>query len=592
MRANKKTEGLNKGYLFDGKKREYDAPLSSYPRTSFVRNSYFSLNGDWDFAVSKGETLPVTFSKKIQVPFPCEALDSGVNLLPEPDDILCYRRLILLPDEFVGKEILIHFDGIDYEAKVYIDRVLVKTHKGMNEGFTIHLSKDTPKRFEIIVQVKDPSDSKGQSRGKQALDPSYWTYTTTTGIYRPVWMECVPSHRLESVKFTPDFEKNKIVVHVNANCDGISKLHLLNKDYEVKNNVDTEIDIGEFHLWSAIDPYLYPVHLTMEEDEIDTYFAIRKVELKEVNGHQYLYLNGKPLFLSGLLYQGYCGYNNLTPASIDEYKEDLIKTKEMGFNCLRVHITRLCEAFYTLADQMGIYLIQDFPCGGEKRGLIPNCSPRVLNFMNCEKHVNYKWLGRENEKEREEFLYEGDLLLKELHNHPSILIYTIFNEGWGEFDPSKTYRRMKAQENQMLFDTASGWYEADESDFFSVHTYSFPKMKRKNRHNRCFILSEIGGLGLKYGESPYQIFCGHGKVKKKEQLSKKIDDLYENKIKPQIQRDGLCGVIYTQFADVETEYNGLYDLTREHCKVNVEKMKKHNQALYEEFEKHMKQGGK
>ena len=196
MRANKKTEGLNKGYLFDGKKREYDAPLSSYPRTSFVRNSYFSLNGDWDFAVSKGETLPVTFSKKIQVPFPCEALDSGVNLLPEPDDILCYRRLILLPDEFVGKEILIHFDGIDYEAKVYIDRVLVKTHKGMNEGFTIHLSKDTPKRFEIIVQVKDPSDSKGQSRGKQALDPSYWTYTTTTGIYRPVWMECVPSHRL------------------------------------------------------------------------------------------------------------------------------------------------------------------------------------------------------------------------------------------------------------------------------------------------------------------------------------------------------------------------------------------------------------
>ena len=117
-------------------------------------------------------------------------------------------------------------------------------------------------------------------------------------------------------------------------------------------------------------------------------------------------------------------------------------------------------------------------------------------------------------------------------------------------------------------------------------------MKRKNRHNRCFILSEIGGLGLKYGETPYQIFCGHGKVKKKEQLSKKIDDLYENKIKPQIQRDGLCGVIYTQFADVETEYNGLYDLTREHCKVDVEKMKKHNQALYEEFEKHMKQGGK
>ena len=176
-------------------------------------------------------------------------------------------------------------------------------------------------------------------------------------------------------------------------------------------------------------------------------------------------------------------------------------------------------------------------------------------------------------------------MLENLHNHPSILIYTIFNEGWGAFDPSKTYRRMKEKEKGMLFDTASGWYEADESDFFSVHTYSYPLMKRKNRFKRCFLISEAGGVGLKLGDCPYEEFNGHGKSKSVEELTEKIVDLYRNKLLPQIQRDGLCGVIYTQFEDVETEYNGLYDLTRNHLKVDQSKIVSLQKELYAEFDR-------
>ncbi len=586
MKANKKSTGLNHGYLFGGENKRLEGiPLPEYPRPQFKRDSYQCLNGLWDLKVTKEDILPTAYDRKVMVPFPVEAYDSRADLLPEPEDILFYHKVVIIDEALKKGRIVLHFDGVDQEATVYIDRKEVLTHIGMTSGFEVVLPENMPSQFDLVLKVKDRSDEIYHSRGKQALNPIYWSYTTTTGIYKPVWMESVPENRILSSVFTPDFKEEGVRVLVKTEKPCQITMKWKDKIYTFPSGEEKLFHFGNLRFWSMEDPYLYDVTLSNGDDEVLTYFAVRKIEIKEKNGFKKLYLNDKPLFLSGLLDQGYYGYNNLTPRSYEEFENDIRITKEMGFNCLRVHIKTECDYFYCLADKLGIYLIQDYPCGGDRYQLIRVGAPRVLNSFNRESHVTYRWLGRENEDGRKEFEEEALSYLERFHNHPSILIHTIFNEGWGEFDPSRIYRMLKEKENNVLFDTASGWYEADESDFYSVHTYSFPAMKRKNRFHRCFLISEAGGVGLKYGDVPFQKFTGHGKTKTKEKLMKKIRKLYLKQLLPQIKKYGLSGIIYTQLADVETEYNGLYDLTRAHCKIDIEEMKEINSKLMEENNK-------
>ncbi len=586
MQAIKKQQGKNLGYLFKGDDKFLEGvPLSSYPRPQWKRDSYQCLNGLWDFTVSKKDVLPSSYDRKVMVPFPVEAYDSRVNLLPEPDDILFYHTVVTLEDDFFKDILILHFDGIDQDATIYIDNKKVMHHVGMYDSFEVHLPSTTPKKFDLIVKVKDQSDDNHHSRGKQALKPVYWSYTTTTGIYKPVWMESVSKNYITKAKFTPDFENNGVKVVVDSVEPSLITMKWKDKVYQLKSGEEKLFHFGNLRYWSLEDPYLYDVTLENESDSVSAYFAIRKIEIKENDGFKKLYLNDKPLFLSGLLDQGYYGYDNLTVKSYDDYEKDIRLAKELGFNCLRVHIKVECDMFYYLADKMGIYLIQDYPCGGNRYHLFNVGVPRVLSFMNKEKHISYKKLGREDEEGRDEFEKECFYYLKKFHNHPSILIHTIFNEGWGEFDPSRIYKELKEKESNVLFDTASGWYEADESDFFSVHTYSFPAMKRKNRFSRCFIISEAGGVSLKLGNTPFAKFNGHGKVKKQKKLMQRIERLYSKQLLPQIEKYGLSGIIYTQLADVESEYNGLYDLTRDTCKVDKEVMKKINQRLYDAYTK-------
>lgn len=584
MKAIKHSGEINNGYLFNGKGTVYDSPLSSYPRIQLKRDSYQCLNGLWDIKITKEDILPSTFDKKVQVPFSLEALDSLVNYLPEPDDYIFYHKVVTLEDDFIKDELIIHFEGVDQEATVYIDRKEVLHHIGMYEPFEVVLDKNTPKVFDLIVKVRDKSDTSPIARGKQSLNPVYWTYSTTTGIYKPVWMESVNKNYIKDIRYTPDFENKVMKIIVSTPIDTKVRIKVADKEFEIDSNVESTLDIGEFHLWSITDPYLYMTELEIDGDKVSSYFAIRKIEIKEIGGFKRLYLNDKPIFLSGILDQGYYGYNNLTPTSYDEYEKDIRLTKEMGFNCLRVHIKTECDQFYYLADKLGILLIQDFPSGGLPVPLLHNALPRVFKSHNCEKYVKYDYLGREDKEGRDHFINECHYYLKHFHNHPSVIIYTIFNESWGEFDPSLLYEELKKEEDYMLFDTASGWCEADKSDFYSVHTYSFPAMKRENRFKRCFIISEAGGVGLRLGNVPYKKYTAHGKATNRKQLAKKIENLYLKKLLPQIKKYGLCGIIYTQLADVETEYNGLFDLTRDTCKVDKESINNINNKLYKEYE--------
>lgn len=580
-----KNKGINKGYLL--KDEDYvspcSVPLSEHPDPSFKRSSYFCLNGEWDFARNKNDYLPLSYEEKIRVPFAVETIDSKINRLVSPDDYLYYHRVIDLPEDFKEERIILHFEGVDQICSVFFNHQLALTHQGGRTPFSIEVS---PSSFplDLVLRVKDRTDASYYTNGKQTLKPSGWKYSSSSGVYKPIWMEGVPSFHLTSLSFTEDIEHHGVRILLKANDWGRAKVTILEKDYPVEIGKETFLPLEDpLHLWSNEDPYLYSVKISFQNDTVYSYFGLRKREIKEVKGFKRLYLNGKPVFLSGLLDQGYYSTSRLTPSSYQDYLDDILKAKKRGFNCLRVHRKSEIPYFYALADRYGRLLIQDYPCGGYRQDFLTVVLPRLFPFISRERFISPKKTGRKDKESLDLFEKERREYIPLFHNHPSIIRETIFNEGWGEAKPSYFYNLAKKLDPKMIFDTASGWYEADSSDVFSIHTYTIPGRRRKNRFNRLFLLSEIGGIGLKEEGFPYPKRFGHSLSKSEEELKEKRTKLYRKDVLPQIKNYGLCGVIYTQLSDCECEANGLFDFNRTHQKIDNETRKKLNQGLYDEF---------
>ena len=578
----------NHGYLLkdkvDVKVDVNEIPLKEYPRPSLRRNSYLTLNGVWDIAITKDEKHPEAYVDKVMVPYAIESVYSMVNHLLEPDEIIYYHRDVTLPEGFRKKKNVIHFEGVDQYCEVYVNGVQVMTHTGGFTSFDVVLPKSIGDTFSLELKVRDYTDSSYHTRGKQVLDVTGYYYSSSSGIYKPVWMESLDEDYVENVIFTPDYDKEELKVKVLASSDGKAILKFHEKEYEVETNKESIISLkDDFHPWDCDDPYLYETEIRYHDDVVKTYFAVRKIEIREIKEHKRILLNNKPIYISGLLDQGYYFLGNYTPKDYDEYLFDIVKTKEMGFNCLRKHIKTELDMFYYYCDKEGMLVIQDFPCGGDKYSFFWCVIPRIFRSMN-EKNLTDKRMARTSKEGKDEFLHECDEYLAYYHNHPSVIIYSIFNEGWGEFSPSEIYHSLKKKEDTKLFDTASGWYDAD-SDFYSIHTYTIPDMKRVDKKKRAFIISEMGGASLKIeGHSYFDGFFGHGKAKTKEELEKKYVDLYEKKIKKQI-KDGLNMTIYTEVADCETEYNGIFTYDRQVQKIDTDVLQRINDELYRELAK-------
>lgn len=579
---------VNNGHLYskrDAVKIDWDKiPLSQYPRPQMVRDSYFCLNGKWDLAITKEDKIPEEFPLSVMVPFAVESPLSGVNHLLNPDEFLYYRKRIVLPKSFRRDKVILHFDGVDQIAEIYINGNLVFSHVGGYERFSFELPFGVTDRFELIVKVTDKTDASSLSRGKQVLNPGPYFYTSSSGIYKTVWLESVPRNYIESLRMTPEYDKKAVRLFVRSKRDAIAKITIGDVIYSVKTNEEQELKVLNFNPWSSERPYLYPVKIEMDEDVIQSYFGMRKIEIKEIGGFKRIYLNDQPIFLSGLLDQGYYPMGNLTPKSYREYDSTFELIKKYHFNCLRLHLKIESDIFYSKADKEGVLIVQDFPSGGENYRFLPFVLPRIFQFYNKEKNLDYEKMSRGDENGRKFFEQEIREHMLFLNNHPSVVIYTIFNEGWGEFDPSRIYRELKEIDPTRLYDTASGWYDAD-SDFFSIHTYSFPCLRRKNKEKRTYILSEVGGVGCKIeNHSDYEGFFGHGKAKTIEKLEKKITKLYRKQLKGQIAERGLNMIIYTQLNDVEREYNGIMTFDRKVKKVSKDLFKALNDELYREFE--------
>ena len=535
-------------------------PWITYPRPQMRRDHIMDLNGWWDFCVSR-ET-PITYDRQIRVPFCPESQLSGIGEHFEEGMPLWYRRRIEIPEDFNRGRWLLHIGAADQETDVYINGNHVGHHSGGYEAMSFDVTADLRADNEIVIRVTDDLRGNVQPYGKQTLKRGGMWYTPVSGIWQSVWMESVPETYIQRL----NIENRGTSVTIDVG----------NAELAGKVIVD---DLGEFaleagkvtitpenpRLWSPEDPYLYRMTVEAGEDRVWSYFALRVLEIKDVDGIPRLCLNGKPYFFHGLLDQGYWSDGLFTPPDPSYYSQDILAMKKLGFNMLRKHIKVEPEQFYYDCDRLGMVVFQDMVNNGDYSFLRDTALPTVgLQKMND------RFLHRDPAT-RQAFINGMEATVKQLKNHPCIFYWTIFNEGWGQFDSSAAYDKLRKLDDTRWIDSTSGWFRCGKSDVESIHCYF--KKYRFRKDSKPVVLSEFGGFshGVEGHVFNTEKSYGYGSCPDLQSLEDRVEKLYREEIVP-AAKQGLCASVYTQVSDVEDEINGLLTYDREVEKLTAERM--------------------
>ena len=559
-------------------KNSKELPLSEYPRMQLVRNSYLCLNGEWDYVIKNTDDLPKNFLDKIIVPFSPEAPLSKVNRVLKPDEYLIYRRFFNLPNGFNKGRVFLHFTAVDQNAKVYLNNHYLGEHIGGFLPFSFEIQEYLKAENELVVIVQDQSDTSYHSRGKQKIKRGGIWYTPQSGIYLPVWLESTPNEYISSLKITPLFDDKKVEIIVKANIESDVVIEIEKRVISGMSNTPIIIDLDNMHPWTVDDPYLYKFKVRLKDDEVASYFGMRKISIAlDERGKKRFFLNNKPLFQSGLLDQGYYQDGLLTPPSDKDYIDDIMLAKKLGFNMLRKHIKIEAPRWYYHCDRLGILVWQDFVNGGSDYSFLSTVVPVLM--QKHSKDNQYKKFGRLDQAGREEFINEARQTIDLLYNSPAVVLWTIFNEGWGQFDAKKIFEEMSKLDPTRLFDHASGWHDQGIGAIKSDHVY-FRKYKyQDDKLGRARILSEFGGYQLRVdGHAFNDKNFGYKRMKNSEQLTDAFIRLYEQEIVP-AAKEGLAASVYTQLSDVEDELNGLVTYDRQVIKVKAGLIRKINYKL-------------
>ena len=551
-------------------------PLSEYPRPQFYRDSYISLNGEWEYAIRDNDDVPVVFDGKIIVPFSPETPLSEVNKFLNPGQYLFYKKIFSLDDDFILEKVFLHFTAVDQIAEVFINGISLGVHVGGFLPFSFEIKKYLRETNILVVRVQDFSDTSYYSRGKQRIKHGGIWYTPQSGIYMPVWIESVNNYYVEEVKFTPDIDKEEIIINIKSLSDD-AIIHIFGSDRPISCNKDVHIKVKDMHLWTPEDPYLYFVRIEIEGfDEVNTYFAMRKFSIVEdEQGYKRLGLNNRPIFMKGVLDQGYYKDSLLTPPSYDAYVKDIELVKKLGFNTIRKHIKIEAPRWYFECDKRGVIVWQDFVNGGE--AYKPSTITMPLITGKHHKDNNYKKFARVNEEGRLEAYQEFVETIKYLYNFPCIALWTIFNEGWGQFNAKDIYERLHKIDPTRIYDHASGWHDQGASETKSLHVY-FKPVKLQKTPQRAVILSEFGGLVLKIKDHFMEGNSVYKKYKNEDKFIKAYKKIVTRDVVKNIPK-GLSASIYTQLSDVEEEANGFVTFDREIIKVNIEEIKAINDLI-------------
>lgn len=546
-----------------------------YPRPRVKRDSFICLNGEWDFATNKTGHIPQSFTEKITVPFCPQSLLSGINRPIADKYYLIYKREFSLPASFNKGRVLLHFGAVDQMAVVYLNGKEVGRHEGGYDPFHFDITKYLSAQNTLVVIAKDELNSARLPYGKQKHKRGGMWYTPVSGIWQTVWLESVPEEYITDVEIIGD--DKAVDIWSLGMSEGILTLHTPEGDKQFKiKDAYAEIKLENPLLWTPEEPNIYRFTIEAGEDRVESYLAFRKIESKVIDGVPRLCLNGKPYFFHGLLDQGYFPDGIFTPASPEEYKNDILTMKELGFNMLRKHIKLEPQLFYYYCDIYGMAVFQDFVNNGKYSFLRDTALPTV-----GMKKLNDKRLHK-NRNTREAFRKGGFRALETLTSHPCIVYWTIFNEGWGQYNSDNLYNYFKNLNQDRIFDTASGWFKGSKSDVESEHVY-FKKITLP-KSDKPIVLSEFGGYSYKpegHVMNPRNTY-GYRFFKTQTEFMDALEKLYSGEVIPLVEK-GLCAAVYTQVSDVEDETNGLLSYDRKVLKVDKERMQKIAKQLYEKI---------
>lgn len=556
--------------------------LTEYPRPQMRRNSYLNLNGRWEYAITDSDESPRRWDGTILVPFSPESALSGVGRSLQPGQTLWYRREVIVPQGFIPADgrLLLHFGAVDQEAAVYWNGRLLGRHMGGYNAFALDATDALGPRNSLVVRVHDDTDASFHSRGKQKTRRGGIWYTPQSGIWQTVWLEAVPRHYIESLRIVPLFDQSAVEVMVRCSQPLQCEATVDGRTVPFTSGEPARIPMPDFRAWSPEDPYLYDLSVTLGEDRVESYFGMRKMEVRaDRGGVKRLFLNGEPYFQSGLLDQGYWPDGLYTAPSDEALIYDIQTAKAMGFNLLRKHIKVEPMRWYYHCDRLGMMVWQDMPSGGGKYRFSTITLPLVTGIHRRDNH--YRAFARASSQGRGEYMDELEEMVGQLFNAPSVVLWVPFNEGWGQFDSTFVMERLRALDPTRPVDPASGWHDQGAGELRSLHVYFKPFRFRRDRRGRALALSEFGGYNLRVdGHCFNQKDYGYRRLPDAAALWRDFSRLYEREVLPAVPR-GLCASVYTQLSDVEDELNGLMTYDRRVVKLDADEVRELNERLKE-----------
>ena len=607
--------------------------LPEHPRPRMQRDNYVMLNGVWDYAIVPvdggvdvetlaRQAIPSRWDGQIVVPFSPEAPLSGVGRTVQPSELLWYKRKIELSKLADDQRLILHFDAVDWMCACFVNGKLAGTHTGGYLPFSFDVTDllgsaetgesaasaartesvataDSSDTAELVLCVWDPSDTGSQLRGKQRLSRGDIWYTAQSGIWQSVWYEIVSAVHLESLTLKGDmFGALEIRANVQASgLEGVQtgafKLELALKDelgqdvllatlpVDEAGEISAEQHVDDPLFWSPESPHLYAVEATLWQDGavvdfVRSYCAFRTVEVKkDMAGVPRVHLNGVPYFVRGVLDQGYWPDGLMTAPSDDALVYDIEAMKSAGFNTLRKHIKIESERWYYHCDRLGMLVWQDCVSGGSAYSpWHTSQKPTLFSFtwgrFDDTTPNHHEALSAGEEGYCKEWTETCQGMVKLLDGHPSIGLWTLFNEGWGQFDARAATEAVRALDATRPIDATSGWYDQGCGDFLSIHNYFRPLRAGwhgKQRGNRAAIISEFGGLAqMTPGHTSLDHSYGYGDFATVEDWRAAVKKLLAEV--ESLADEDLAGYVYTQVSDVEEEVNGLFTYDRKINKFN------------------------